>query len=167
MPSSSRFQWHCPRSEILLLPTLKPFSRSMEKSGWSSGKLSKFTLKESSEENIEKATAEERLTATQELKALSRELPPHILYLMDLGMELGVIEEVIRNFPSFAYYSLDGNIKPVVEFLLDLGVPKSDIPTTLSKRPQICGFSLSENVIPTMTFLEKFGVGWARNSRHF
>lgn len=75
-------------------------------------------------------------------------------------MELGVIEEVIRNFPSFAYYSLDGNIKPVVEFLLDLGVPKSDIPTTLSKRPQICGFSLSENVIPTMTFLEKFGVGW-------
>ncbi|KAM7509810.1 hypothetical protein LguiB_008685 [Lonicera macranthoides] len=134
-------------------------------------------LKESSEENFEKATAEERLTATisppsttidsKKLKDLSRvsdigparELYPHILYLMDLGMELGDIEEMIHKFPYFSYYSLEGNIKPVVEFLLDdLGVPKSDIPTILSKRPQLCGFSLSKNVIPTITFLEKLGM---------
>ncbi|XP_042001490.1 transcription termination factor MTERF5, chloroplastic-like [Salvia splendens] len=109
----------------------------------------------------------------KKLKALARvsdilptgKLPSHIVYLVELGMELEAIREVIRKFPAFAYYSLEGKIKPVVEFLLDLGVPKQDIPTILSKRPQLCGISLTDNLIPTMTFLEELGVDkkqWAK-----
>ncbi|KAL6497594.1 Transcription termination factor mterf5, chloroplastic [Orobanche hederae] len=88
-----------------------------------------------------------------------------IIYLLDLGLELEAIREVIRKFPAFAHCSLDGKIKPVVEFLLDLGVPKEDIPMILSKRPQLCGISLTENLIPTMAFLEELGVDkmqWAK-----
>lgn len=139
--------------------------------------------KEKSDENIQRPTVKERLEApvpppnttldSKKLKALARvsdlgpsgKLPPHIVYLVDLGMELEVIKDVIRKFPAFAYYSLEGKIKPVVEFLLDLGVPKEDIPIILSKRPQLCGISLSENLIPTMTFLENLGVDkkqWAK-----
>ncbi|CAK9188175.1 unnamed protein product [Ilex paraguariensis] len=110
---------------------------------------------------------------SKKLKAMARvsdigptgKLPQHVVYLMDLGMELEMIKEVTRKFPAFAYYSLEGKIKPVVEFLLHLGVPKSDIPTILSKRPQLCGISLSENLIPTMNFLEDLGVDkkqWAK-----
>ncbi|KAL7135907.1 hypothetical protein ABFS83_11G129800 [Erythranthe nasuta] len=110
---------------------------------------------------------------SKKLKALARitdlsptsKLPSHIIYLLELGMEFNAIKEVIRKFPAFAYYSLDGKIKPVVEFLLDLGVPKEDIPTILSKRPQLCGISLTENLIPTMKFLEELGVDkkqWAK-----
>lgn len=109
----------------------------------------------------------------KKLRALARvsgigsagKLPPHITYLVELGMELEVIREVIRKFPAFAYYSLEGKIKPVVEFLLELGVSKSDIPIILGKRPQLIGISLSENLIPTMTFLENLGVDkkqWAK-----
>ncbi|CAK7328274.1 unnamed protein product [Dovyalis caffra] len=92
-------------------------------------------------------------------------LPPHILYLIELGMDLEKIKGITRKFPAFAYYSLEGKIKPVVEFLLDLGIPISDLPTVLTKRPQLCGISLSENLIPTMTFLENLGVDkrqWAK-----
>lgn len=92
-------------------------------------------------------------------------IPPHILYLIELGMEPEQIQGITRRFPSFAYYSLEGKIKPVVEFLLDIGVPKSDIPTILNKRPQLCGISLSENLIPMMTFFEELGVDkkqWAK-----
>ncbi|XP_057982177.1 transcription termination factor MTERF5, chloroplastic isoform X2 [Malania oleifera] len=92
-------------------------------------------------------------------------LRPHILYLIELGMELEQIKKIIRKFPAFAYYSLEGKIKPAIEFFLDLGVPKSDIPSILIKRPQLCGISLSENLIPTMTFLENLGVDkkqWAK-----
>lgn len=110
---------------------------------------------------------------SRKLKALARvsdvsptgKLPSHIVYLLELGMELEAIREVIRKFPAFAYYTLEGKIKPVVEFLLDLGVPKQDIPTILSKRPQLCGISLTENLIPTMAFLEELGVDkkqWAK-----
>ncbi|KAI8002297.1 hypothetical protein LOK49_LG08G00797 [Camellia lanceoleosa] len=109
---------------------------------------------------------------SKKLKALARvtnvspgKLPPHIIYLIELGMELELIKEVTRKFPAFAYYSLEGKVKPIVEFLLDLGVSKSDIPTILTKRPQLCGISLSENLIPTMTFLEDLGVDkkqWAK-----
>ncbi|KAJ8546420.1 hypothetical protein K7X08_019003 [Anisodus acutangulus] len=110
---------------------------------------------------------------SKKLKALARvtdigpngKLPPHIIYLVDLGMEIETIRVITRKFPAFAYYSLEGKIKPVVEFLLDLGVPRSQIPTILSKRPQLCGISLSENLIPTMTFLEELGVDkeqWAK-----
>jgi len=69
-----------------------------------------------------------------------------------------VIKEVTRKFPTFAYYSLDGDIKPLVEFLLDLGVPKSDFPAILRKSPQVFGASLSERVIPNLMFLENLGV---------
>ncbi|XP_071731162.1 transcription termination factor MTERF5, chloroplastic [Rutidosis leptorrhynchoides] len=92
-------------------------------------------------------------------------LPPHVIYLEEFGMEREVIKEVIRKFPAFAYYSLEGKIKPVVEFLLDLGIAKSDIPVIISKRPQLCGISLTENLIPTMAFLETLGVDkkkWAK-----
>ncbi|CAI9086976.1 OLC1v1020921C1 [Oldenlandia corymbosa var. corymbosa] len=110
---------------------------------------------------------------SKKLKALARvsdlnptgKLPPHVTYLLELGMELETIREVIRKFPAFAYYSLDRKIKPVVDFLLELGVSKSDIPTIITKRPQLCGISLSENLIPTMTFLENLGVDksqWAK-----
>ncbi|KAK3023575.1 hypothetical protein RJ639_044035, partial [Escallonia herrerae] len=147
-------------------------------------------VKESSDENLQPATVKETPATVKEtpvaplsssnttidskkLKALARvsdnspagKLPPHIVYLVDLGMELELIKEVIRKFPAFAYYSLEGKIRPVVEFLLDLGVPKSDIPTILGKRPQLCGISLSENLIPTMAFLEDLGVDkkqWAK-----
>ncbi|KAL4581533.1 hypothetical protein LXL04_006055 [Taraxacum kok-saghyz] len=98
-------------------------------------------------------------------------LPPHVVYLEEeLGMELEVIKEVIRKFPAFAYYSLEGKIKPVVDFLLDLGISKSDIPSIITKRPQLCGISLTENLIPTMTFLEDLGVDkkkWAKVIHRF
>uniref|UniRef100_A0A7N0V8J5 Transcription termination factor MTERF5, chloroplastic n=1 Tax=Kalanchoe fedtschenkoi TaxID=63787 RepID=A0A7N0V8J5_KALFE len=110
---------------------------------------------------------------TRKLKAMDRvsktgpagKLPPHITYLIDLGMDLEQIKVVTRRFPAFAYYSLEGKIKPVVEFLLDLGVPKADIPGILYKRPQLCGISLSENLKPTMAFFEDLGVDkkqWAK-----
>jgi len=92
-------------------------------------------------------------------------LPPHILYLIDLGLDLDRIKGIVRRFPAFAYYSLDKKIKPIVEFLLELGVSRSDIPTIIYKRPQLCGISLSENLKPTMTYLENFGVDkgkWAK-----
>ncbi|KMZ57978.1 Mitochondrial transcription termination factor family protein [Zostera marina] len=92
-------------------------------------------------------------------------LPPHIVYLIEMGMNMEQIKEITRKFPSFAYYSLDRKIKPIVEFLLELGVPQTDIPIIICKRPQLCGISLSENLIPTMTYLEGFGVDktkWAK-----
>lgn len=92
-------------------------------------------------------------------------LPQHIIYLIELGMDLEKIQKVTRKFPAFAYYSLEGKVKPIVEFLLDLGVSKSDIPIILGKRPQLCGISLSENLIPTMKFLEGLGLDkekWAK-----
>ncbi|XP_008791717.1 transcription termination factor MTERF5, chloroplastic [Phoenix dactylifera] len=85
-------------------------------------------------------------------------LPEHVLYLMDLGMDLDRIKDIARRFPAFAYYNLDRKIKPVVELFLELGVPQSDIPTILYKRPQLCGISLSENLKPMMTYLESLGV---------
>uniref|UniRef100_A0A2P2K596 Transcription termination factor MTERF5, chloroplastic n=1 Tax=Rhizophora mucronata TaxID=61149 RepID=A0A2P2K596_RHIMU len=110
---------------------------------------------------------------SKKIKAVSRvsemgpagHLPPHIVYLIDLGIDLEQIKAITRRFPAFAYYSLEGKIKPVVEFLLDLGVAKSDLPTIIIKRPQLCGISLSENLIPTMAFLENLGVDkrqWAK-----
>ncbi|XP_042469707.1 transcription termination factor MTERF5, chloroplastic-like [Zingiber officinale] len=85
-------------------------------------------------------------------------LPDNVLYLVNLGVKLEQIKDIIRKFPAFAYYSLDRKIKPVVEFLLELGVPQPDIPTILIKRPQLCGISMSENLKPMMTYLENFGV---------
>lgn len=93
------------------------------------------------------------------------ELPPHVVYLTEIGMELELIERVTRKFPAFAYYSLEGKVKPVVEFLLGLGIPESNIASILGRRPQLCGISLSENLIPTMKFLENLGVNkkkWAK-----
>ncbi|XP_020206882.1 transcription termination factor MTERF5, chloroplastic [Cajanus cajan] len=104
---------------------------------------------------------------SKKLKAVSRvsevdtdggSLRPHIVYLMELGMDIEQIRGITRRFPSFAYYSLEGKIKPVVEFFLELGVPKENIPTILIKRPQLCGISLSENLKPTMKFFESLGV---------
>ncbi|XP_057445663.1 transcription termination factor MTERF5, chloroplastic isoform X2 [Lotus japonicus] len=104
---------------------------------------------------------------SKKLKAVSRvdeidpaagKLRPHIVYLMELGMDIEQVRSIIRRFPAFAYYSLEGKIKPVVEFFLELGVPKENIATILTKRPQLCGISLSENLKPTMKFLESFGV---------
>ncbi|KAF9600726.1 hypothetical protein IFM89_011413 [Coptis chinensis] len=98
------------------------------------------------------------------------QLPPHVLYLIELGMDINQIKGMTRKFPAFAYYSLEGKIKPVVEFLLELGVPRSDIPTILNKRPQLCGISLSENLIPTMAYLENLGVDkrrWAKVIHRF
>ena len=92
-------------------------------------------------------------------------LPQHVVYLIDLGMELEKIQKVTEKFPSFANYSLEGKVRPLVEFLLDLGVSKSDIPIIIGKRPQLCGISLSENLIPTMKFLEGWGMDkkmWAK-----
>ncbi|MED6120358.1 Transcription termination factor mterf5, chloroplastic, variant 2 [Stylosanthes scabra] len=100
-----------------------------------------------------------------EIDATAGNLRPHIVYLMEFGMSIEQINGIIRRFPSFAYYSLEGKIKPVVEFFLELGVPKEDIPTILTKRPQLCGISLSENLKPTMKFLESLGVDkkqWAK-----
>lgn len=132
------------------------------------------------EETIEKvplpvtlASPPSAVLDSKKLKALARvsdngptgKLPPHILYLVELGMDIETIRVITRKFPAFAYYSLEGKIKPVVEFLLDLGVPRSQVPTILSKRPQLCGISLSENLIPTMAFLEELGVDkeqWAK-----
>ncbi|KAF8390611.1 hypothetical protein HHK36_025138 [Tetracentron sinense] len=115
---------------------------------------------------------------SKKLKAMARvseigpdgQLPPHVLYLIDLGMDLDQIKAMTRKFPAFAYYSLEGKIKPVVEFLLDLGVAQADIPTILNKRPQLCGISLFENLIPTMTYLENLGVDkrrWAKVIHRF
>ncbi|KAF7134729.1 hypothetical protein RHSIM_Rhsim08G0044500 [Rhododendron simsii] len=104
---------------------------------------------------------------SKKLKALTRltddgltgKLPPHIVYLTELGMDMDVIKEVTLKFPKFVYYSLDRNIKPCVEFLLDLGIPKSDIPTILSKRPQLCGVRQMEKlVIPSITYLKNLGM---------
>ncbi|XP_027154462.1 transcription termination factor MTERF5, chloroplastic [Coffea eugenioides] len=126
------------------------------------------------EENLDTLVSPSNATLdSKKLKALARvseispagKFPAHVCYLVELGMDLEAIREVIRKFPAFAYYSLDRKIKPLVEFLLDLGILKSDIPTIISKRPQLCGISLSENLIPTMTFLENLGVDkrqWAK-----
>ncbi|KAL2895317.1 Transcription termination factor MTERF5 chloroplastic [Bienertia sinuspersici] len=95
----------------------------------------------------------------------TEELPQHVTYLIELGMNLEEIQQVIRKFPAFAYYSLEGKVRPVVEFLLELGIPKSEIAIILRKRPQLCGISLSENLIPTMKFLESLGLDkekWAK-----
>ncbi|GER52723.1 mitochondrial transcription termination factorfamily protein [Striga asiatica] len=134
-------------------------------------------IKEKYEETVHKQPTPEipgppstQTPNSKRLKALARvtdiaKLPSHVNYLLELGMELEAIKEIIRKFPAFAYYSLDGKIKPVVEFLLDLGIPKQDIPTILTKRPQLCGISLTENLIPTMGFLEELGVDkrqWAK-----
>ncbi|KAL5998609.1 hypothetical protein ACLOJK_009552, partial [Asimina triloba] len=111
--------------------------------------------------------------SSKKLKAIARvseldsngNLPAHVSYLLDLGMNLKQIKDMTRRFPAFAYYSLEGKVKPVVELFLDLGVPKSDIPCILHKRPQLCGISLSENLKPTMVFLENLGVDksqWAK-----
>ncbi|CAL9110667.1 unnamed protein product [Musa textilis] len=92
-------------------------------------------------------------------------LPEHVLYLVDLGLKLEQIKDIVRKFPAFAYYNLDRKIKPLVEFLLELGVPRSDIPTILIKRPQLCGISFSENLKPMMAYLENLGVDkskWAK-----
>ncbi|CAK8531591.1 unnamed protein product [Lathyrus sativus] len=92
-------------------------------------------------------------------------LRPHFVYLMELGMEIGQIKTIIRKYPAFANYSLDGKIKPVVEFFLELGMPEEQILIILMKRPQLCGISLSENLKPTMKFLESLGVDkkqWAK-----
>ncbi|KAI8541343.1 hypothetical protein RHMOL_Rhmol08G0053500 [Rhododendron molle] len=99
-----------------------------------------------------------RALATSTDDGPTEEVPPQIIYLTKLGMDVEVIEEVTRKFPPFADYTVDENIKPVVEFLLDLGVTKSDIPAILRKRPQLCGLSLSKKLIPTVTFLENLGV---------
>ncbi|CAI8590216.1 unnamed protein product [Vicia faba] len=92
-------------------------------------------------------------------------LRPHFVYLMQLGMEIDQIRTIIRKFPAFANYSLDGKIKPLVEFFLELGVPQEKILIIISKRPQLCGISLSENLKPTMEFFESLGVDkkqWAK-----
>ncbi|GAU48267.1 hypothetical protein TSUD_405130 [Trifolium subterraneum] len=92
-------------------------------------------------------------------------LRPHIVYLMEFGMDSDQIRIIMRRFPAFAYYSLEGKIKPLVEFFLELGVPKEQIPIILTKRPQLCGISLSENLKPTMKFFESLGVDktqWAK-----
>ncbi|XP_061363371.1 transcription termination factor MTERF5, chloroplastic-like [Gastrolobium bilobum] len=111
---------------------------------------------------------------SKKLKAVSRlseidpaagKLRPHIVYLMELGMDIEQIRSIIRRFPSFAYCSLEGKIKPLVEFFLELGIPEENIPIILTKRPQLCGISLSENLKPTMKFLESLGVDkeqWAK-----
>ncbi|KAI3985681.1 hypothetical protein MKX01_033964 [Papaver californicum] len=115
---------------------------------------------------------------TKKIKAVARvsevgpsgQLPPHILYLIELGMDVDQIKAMTRKFPTFAYYSLEGKIKPIVEFLLDLGIPQSGIPTILHKRPQLCGISLSENILPTMSYLEKLGLDkkqWAKVIHRF
>ncbi|KAL4192818.1 hypothetical protein AMTRI_Chr06g196180 [Amborella trichopoda] len=75
----------------------------------------------------------------------SKKLPAHILYLIELGLDMDQIKKRARKFPAFAYYSLDGKIKPVVELFLDLGIPRSEI--------------------PGMTYLESLGVDkekWAK-----
>ncbi|KAF5197861.1 Transcription termination factor mterf5 protein [Thalictrum thalictroides] len=125
------------------------------------------------ERSITPASPTVSTPSTKKQKAIARvsevgsdgQLPPHILYLIELGMDINQIKGMTRKFPAFAYYSLEGKIKPVVEFLLELGVPRSDIPTILHKRPQLCGISLSENLIPTMKYLENLGVDkrqWAK-----
>ncbi|KAL9258426.1 Transcription termination factor MTERF5, chloroplastic-like protein [Drosera capensis] len=86
------------------------------------------------------------------------DLPPHVIYLIGLGLDLEKIRAMTRKFPSFSYCSLERKVKPLVEFLLELGVPESDIPRVLYKGPQICGISLSKNLIPTMKYLEELGV---------
>ncbi|XP_042492814.1 transcription termination factor MTERF5, chloroplastic isoform X2 [Macadamia integrifolia] len=98
------------------------------------------------------------------------QLPPRVIYLLDLGLEMEQIKGMTRRFPAFVHYSLEGKIKPLVEFLLNFGIPKSAIPTILNKRPQLCGMSISENLIPTMTYLENLGVDksqWAKIIQRF
>ncbi|KAK1314984.1 hypothetical protein QJS10_CPA06g01375 [Acorus calamus] len=113
------------------------------------------------------------LINTKKLRAIARmsntgsksNVPPHVPYLIDLGMNHEQIKDITRRFPAFAYYNLDRKIRPVVDFLLELGVLRKDIPTILIKRPQLCGISLSENLIPMMAYLEELGVDkkqWAK-----
>ncbi|CAN1817584.1 Transcription termination factor MTERF5, chloroplastic [Linum perenne] len=116
---------------------------------------------------LEITLSPEKLNAIAKVSEIgcSGDLPRHIPYLIDLGLDMERIKGITRRFPAFANYTLEGKIRPVVEFLIDLGIPKSSIPVILTKRPQLCGISLSENIIPTMRMLEKFGVDksqWAK-----
>ncbi|GAB2229742.1 hypothetical protein Droror1_Dr00013994 [Drosera rotundifolia] len=86
------------------------------------------------------------------------DLPPHVIYLIELGLDLEKIRVIIRKFPPFSYYNLERKVKPFVKFLLELGVLESDIPRVLCRTPQLCGISLSKNLIPTMKYLEELGV---------
>ncbi|PWA61192.1 transcription termination factor [Artemisia annua] len=147
--------------EYFPIPLVKDKSEETEQKV-SSNDIENSTTRVSS---IEPTTNTKKLTASRASNIGEPNLPPHVVYLEELGMERDVIKEVIRKFPAFAYYSLEGKIKPVVEFLLDLGIAKSDIPVIISKRPQLCGISLTENLIPTMAFLEDLGVDkkkWAK-----
>ncbi|KAF8369997.1 hypothetical protein HHK36_031973 [Tetracentron sinense] len=118
------------------------------------------------EKSIAPASATNSILNSKKLKAIAQvseigldgQLPPHVLYLIDLGMDLYQLKRIARKFPDFAYYRLEEKIKPVVEFLLDLGVSQSDIPTILNKIPQLGATSLSENLIPTMTYSDNLGV---------
>ncbi|GAB2229740.1 hypothetical protein Droror1_Dr00013992 [Drosera rotundifolia] len=89
---------------------------------------------------------------------LVKDLPPHVIYLIELGLDLEKIRVMTRKFPSFSYCSLERKVKPLVEFLLELGVSESDIPRVLYKSPHLCSSSLSKNLIPTMKYLEELGV---------
>ncbi|XP_021720600.1 transcription termination factor MTERF5, chloroplastic-like [Chenopodium quinoa] len=122
---------------------------------------------------LESKKLPDETSESRKLKAIARvsgsvpidKLPQHVIYLIELGMDLEDIQQITRKFPAFAYYSLDGKVRPVVEFLLELGIPKTELPIILRKRPQLCGISLSENLIPTMKFLEGLGLDkgkWAK-----
>ncbi|CAJ2662440.1 unnamed protein product [Trifolium pratense] len=90
---------------------------------------------------------------------------PHIVYLMEHGMTIDQVRTIMRRFPAFFRYSLEGKIKPLVEFFLEFGVPKEQILIILAKRPRLCALSLSKNIKPTVKFLESLGVDkkqWAK-----
>ncbi|KAL9275939.1 Transcription termination factor MTERF5, chloroplastic-like protein [Drosera capensis] len=86
------------------------------------------------------------------------DLPPHVIYLIELGLDVEKIRAITRKFPPFSYYNLERKVRPLVKFLLELGVPESDIPRVIYRSPQLCGISLSKKLIPTMKYLEELGV---------
>ncbi|KAL0461764.1 UNVERIFIED_CONTAM: Transcription termination factor MT, chloroplastic [Sesamum latifolium] len=132
-------------------------------------------VKEKSEDNVQKQPLAENSVASvspstptvdsRKLKALARvsdvsptgKLPSHIVYLIELGMELEAIREVIRKFPAFAYYSLEGKIKPVVEFLLDLGVDKKQWAKVIYRFPPLLTYS-RQKLKATVDFLYEMGL---------
>ncbi|KAJ4834301.1 hypothetical protein Tsubulata_034314 [Turnera subulata] len=118
------------------------------------------------EKGFTNAVATRTINKSRKLRALSGEteigtdgqLPPHILYLFDLGMDLDQIKQIIARYPYFAYLSLDRQIRPMAEFLLSLGLSKSDIMTVFIRTPQICALGMKEDITPAMMLLENLGM---------
>ncbi|KAL0381804.1 UNVERIFIED_CONTAM: Transcription termination factor MT, chloroplastic [Sesamum angustifolium] len=95
-------------------------------------------------------------------------------------MELEAIREVIRKFPAFAYYSLEGvdkkqwakviyrfpplltysrqKLKATVDFLYEMGLSADNVSKVLTRCPNIISYSVEDKLRPTADYFRSLGV---------